>query len=356
MSFFVNVGSRRTQLHLALCSTVMLAALACNQDDPSGPTSPLPEAAIPEAEPIGFADEFEQAVPVGPEAEAEVASADIPVVSFSAASVLRTTGIPFGNFHLPTSSYGRTFTGSLAAVVPSTVVSKLQTARSTGARLVISMAGSRYGYTDRGRFNLAKWKTKVARFRGVKLDSYIRDGTLLGHYLVDEPGCTSCWGGRAISATTLEEMARYSKSIWPSLPTTVRAAATLLPARRYRYLDFAWAQWVGPLHIPSFRQTPQQFRDKQVAAAKARGLGLVFGMNLLSGGDGSSRIRVRARRWQMTAAEVKRVGTVLAAAPYACAMLSWQHDARFLARPGMMSSMKAIAAAAKNRPRSSCNK
>jgi hypothetical protein len=188
------------------------------------------------------------------------------------------------------------------------------------------------------------------------LGRYVSSGVLLGHYLTDEPQCLRCWGGKRISPSEVEEMARYSKSIWPSLPTTVRAAPTLLPQMNYRYLDFAWAQWVGP-HVPSARQTPAQFRDHQIAAAKARGLGLVFGLNYISGGNGSSGRRgTSAGRWEMSAREVKNVGTVLAQAGYACALLSWQYSPTFISRSGMSTALASVSSAAKNRARSSCKK
>jgi hypothetical protein len=36
---------------------------------------------------------------------------------------------------------------------------------------------------------------------------------------VDEPNDETEWGGRDIPYEEIEEMARYSKSIWPTLPT-----------------------------------------------------------------------------------------------------------------------------------------
>jgi hypothetical protein len=44
----------------------------------------------------------------------------------------------------------------------------------------------------------------------------------------------------------------------------------------------------------------------------------------------------------MSAAEVKRVGSVLAAASYGCAMVSWKFDTRFLYRPGMSSAISQV--------------
>lgn len=59
-------------------------------------------------------------------------------------------------------------------------------------------------------------------------------------------------------------------------------------------------------------------------------MGLILGMNTLDGGDGSSRIsgtydlRYVSNRWQMSASEVERAGTVFASEPYACAVLDWR--------------------------------
>jgi hypothetical protein len=72
-----------------------------------------------------------------------------------------------------------------------------------------------------------------------------------------------------------------------------------------------------------------------VALAKQLGLGLVFGMNYLNAGDGSSGIPGTASHpdhWQMSPAEVYRVGALLVQAPYSCAFLSWHYAAKFVGR------------------------
>jgi hypothetical protein len=238
-------------------------------------------------------------------------------------------------------------------------------------RIVISMAGVRSGYTTRGRFNFSKWKAKVNQYRKFNLAPYVKDGTIIGHYMVDEPFCSSCWGGRPIPYSQIEQMARYSKSIWPSLPTGVRSPPSHLGSRRYSALDFAWAQWEGPLHFPSFRISPEKFRDRESSAARSLGLGLVFGLNYLDAGDGTSHINgtyakdprlsdnkfCHSRgcyRYAMSASEVRRVGRVLAAAPYGCALLSWKYSPAFLSRSGMRSALAELASAARNRSRASC--
>ena len=62
-----------------------------------------------------------------------------------------------------------------------------------------------------GTFSLTKWKALVARYQSVNIAPYIADGTIIGHYLIDEPHIAHRWGGKIISQATLEAMAQYSK-------------------------------------------------------------------------------------------------------------------------------------------------
>ena len=74
------------------------------------------------------------------------------------------------------------------------------------------------------------------------------EGLVLAHYLLDEPDASQTWGGRPVARAEIEEMARYSESIWPTLPTAARARAEWLGRgdTTYTSLDIAWAQWSGP--------------------------------------------------------------------------------------------------------------
>jgi hypothetical protein len=340
MTFTFKLARRGARLR-APGPLLLWAALACNAEDRTSPSPPSTPATTPAST-----------------SESD-SSTGLPI---SAASV---RGIPFGEFHLPSQRYTTPYTGALRALWPSGLIPELNAARAARFRIVLSLAGDRRGYTNRnGTFNMALWRQKINAYRRYNLQPYIADGTVIGLYLVDEPFCASCWGGRAIPSSQVEEMASYSKSIWPKLPTIVRSPPSLLAQQNYRYLDVAWAQWEGPLHLPSYKMTPEQFRDRETAAAKARGLGLIFGMNYLDAGDGSSRIggtyrnatSSRVNRWQMSSTEVKRVGSVFAAAAYGCALLSWKHNTAFLSRPGMSSAIKQVAQLAANRQASSCTK
>jgi hypothetical protein len=95
--------------------------------------------------------------------------------------------------------------------------------------VIVSLAGGRTLYQNAdGSFNLAKWKARIDLFRGYDFAKYVSAGTVIGHYLVDEAACAKCWGGKTLTYSQMEEMSRYSKSIWPTLPTGVRAPPSLL--------------------------------------------------------------------------------------------------------------------------------
>ena len=75
----------------------------------------------------------------------------------------------------------------------------------------------------------------------------MNDGTVIAHYLIDEPYDPRNWAGQPIPGSTLEEMAQYSKQIWPNLTTIVRAEPYRIKwSGTYRYLDAAWAQFYNP--------------------------------------------------------------------------------------------------------------
>ncbi|HEY7634268.1 MAG TPA: hypothetical protein VH763_01865, partial [Gemmatimonadales bacterium] len=210
-----------------------------------------------------------------------------------------------------------------------------------------------------GTFNLELWKSRIDLYRDVDFGPYVTEGLVLAHFLIDEPGAATTWGGQQISRATIEEMAGYSKSLWPALPTAVRAPPQWLGAgdTTYQSLDVAWAQWAGPLHGAGKGLTPEEFRDKNVALAKQLGLGLVFGVNYLNGGDGSSGIAGTASHpgdWEMSVAELVHVGTVLAQAPYSCAYLSWHYTPDFAGRTDVRAALDSVAAVAAGRGGTTC--
>jgi hypothetical protein len=271
-------------------------------------------------------------------------------------------GIPFGEFGLTLEQFRPPYTGAVVLVSRSSVASALRAAQERKLRLVLNLAGGGKLYSNPdGTFNLELWKARIDTYRDVDFSPYVTEGLVLAHFLLDEPGAIQTWGGRPVSRAEIEEMARYSESIWPALPTAVRATAEWLGRgdTTYTSLDIAWAQWSGPYRGGSTGLTPEQFRDENVARAKVLELGLIFGMNYLNGGNGASGIpgtELHPDLWQMSAAELAHVGTVLAGAPYACALLSWRHHMTFLSRSEVRAAHDSVARVAAVRSGTSCTR
>ena len=269
-------------------------------------------------------------------------------------------GIPFGEFGIPPEEFRAPYSGAVLAVSRARVGSVLKAAQAERLRLVLSLAGGGNSYSrPDGTFDLAAWKSRIDTYRDVDFAPWVTEGLILAHYLIDEPGAPGTWGGQEVSGADIEEMARYSKSIWPTLPTAVRSPPRWLLAgdTAYPSLDIAWAQWSGSYRGAGSGLTPVQFRDESVALAKRLGLGLIFGLNYLNGGDGSSGIggtEDHPELWQMSAAEVTYMGTLLAEAPYACAFISWRHDASFEERPEIRDALDSVAVVAGARGGTSC--
>ena len=225
---------------------------------------------------------------------------------------------------------------------PSTLVGRLNTAATSHTKLIVMLASMPQVRNSDGTFNLSKWKTEVDRFRGLAVGTLITNGTYYLHYLVDQPNCASCWGGTAIPWATVEEMARYSKSIWPGLATVVRAAPSDLAKATFQwnYLDAGWAQYntqMGDIRT---------YLAGQVAQAKNQGIGLVAGL-YVKHADGVGTA-------PMTASQIKAFGTVIASDPYVCAVTGWKYDATYLAQAGIRAAFDSVASVARTRTAGSC--
>jgi hypothetical protein len=258
-------------------------------------------------------------------------------------SSTRLSGIPFGASALPLSMYGSTYTGGLMnPEQPEYLLSRLAVVGGAGARVVLALAGAPPRYTNAdGTFNFELWKARVDRYSGIDFSSYISDGTVIGHYLIDQPNCSTCWGGQAIPPGMVEAMAQYSKSIWPTMTTIARAEPIWLKgySGQYVYLDAGWAQYVVR------KGDVNTYLADNVAAAQSEGLGLIVGLNLLKGDLNLS---------SLTASQVKTFGSVLLSSSYVCAFISWQYDGDYFSRSDIKSALEFLSRKAKRHATSSC--
>jgi hypothetical protein len=268
-------------------------------------------------------------------------------------------GVPFGAFNLPVERFGGLFTGAMLDVSPKRVVEKLEAAREADLRLVVSLpGGSKKNYRKPDKtFDLEPWKGRMDRFLGIDLAPFVAEGTLLANYLIDEPKCRSCWGGERIPNQVLDEMAAYSRRLFPELPTTVRVEPSVLeqPGWTWQHLDGAWAQF-------SARKAPvEDYLAKQVESARRQGLALIVGLNVIAGGDGSSGIRSKepwSDHWAMSADEILMYGSALLRNSDVCAFIMWRYfepdEYAYYERPDVHRALTEISRRAAARSPTSC--
>lgn len=255
------------------------------------------------------------------------------------------SGIPFGAFAQPIGLFGPTYTGGqINPVYPDSLLRYLAAIKAAKGRVVLSLPGGPGGYTTAdGKFDLAKWKTRVARYKVVNFDSYIADNTIIGNYIIDQPNCPSCWGGQVIPQSTVDEMARYSDSLWPGLATIARADPTWLAEYpgSYAYLDTGWAQYVMR------KGDVSAYLSDNIAAAQSKGLRVIVGLNVLKGGLNEA---------SLTASQVKDFGSVMLSSSYSCAFISWQYSAAYFSSSDIKSAMSLLSKKADRHVPSSCSK
>ena len=311
--------ARRTACQRAMPLVALTAALAACNTDQLAPNSDEPEV-ISLSEPA-------------------------PVATSTVAPSFSSTfagGIPFGTFAQPTEAFGSVLNGGKMNIAPDLMLRTLAEIKARGGRVVLAMAGNEKYYKDaQGHFSFSLWKERVNRFRGVNLSSYVADGTVIGVYLIDEPNDPYNWNGVPIPGSMIEEMAKYSKSIWPTMNTIVRTQATYLDnfATTYKYLDAAWAQYAERFG------DPRAFLAANVAAAKNKGLALVTGLNISMG---------TTRKTELSAQQIESWGSALLADSYPCAFISWQYREPYMSRADIRAAMSSLAQKARNHAARAC--
>ena len=277
-----------------------------------------------------------------PESAAEALPTSSPLFAASASH----RGVPFGFWRLEYSQLGSDYTGLQANGYPKNIRRNLDIARSKGARVFIRFAGSdpsRY-QDSRDHFSVTKFKALLDQYKGIDLDSYIADGTLAGHMMIDEPSDEDNWNGD-VPFRDLEEAAKHSKSLWPNLPTFVRSVPSWLAGASFRweYLDGGWAQYSA-----RFGQV-DSYRESESRAAAQEGLKVVWGLNLYNGGDGSSKKRgLTSGRYMMSGNEVLKYGKALLAASNSCGFFMWHYDdASYIRSGNVQDALKTLSAEAR---------
>ena len=207
-----------------------------------------------------------------------------------------------------------------------TVDSLLPLVRSSGISVTLRLVGPHDQHTDAsGNFDISAWKKQVDQWAGSGLEPFIADGTLIGHMLLDDiHDWTWRRRGRDPTGDELDEMARYSRERFPGLMTFVREKASRMPvpnAGRYRHLDACVNQYAvqdGDI---------EDYVKLEARMSEQLDLGVINGLNIADGGDGSSgQPGWRRGMYAMSADEIRHYGSVLMAMPQTGMFLAWEYD------------------------------
>jgi hypothetical protein len=258
-------------------------------------------------------------------------------------------GIPFGPAHLPPDRFAE-FSGTIyTATDPGQLLADLELARKAGTRLLISFTGNEQFLRDQNGFSFAMWKQRVDRFLGVDLTPYIDDGTIIAHFILDEPSDRTNWNGQRVSQDDIEAMAAYSKQVWSTMPTMIRARTDYLAGHGYPHLDAVRVQYLhrlGPI---------TDFLKENVEAAKSLGLELVGGLNVINGGSPTSGISGRTEGMHaMSADEIRSWGITFLSEPDLCAFMLYEYDSTYFSRPDIQAALSELSQKARTLPNRAC--
>jgi hypothetical protein len=252
-------------------------------------------------------------------------------------------GLPFavGPWYAPTQFLGATarWSGGQENGYAPGLKLMLDSLRASKARVVLSTLRGKMRNTD-GTLSIDNFRVEIGKWAAAAdVASYFSDGTIIAINVMDDNA--TGWTV-PVTPAQVDSLAQIVKQTWPNAVVSTRTRPAQLGSYVFQYLDMAWAQYSGPYRDGP----PQQYRDTQVADAKARGLGLVLTLNVLDGGCGSPTTAclsgipgtdiwgtyenaASVRRYQVSAAELLEYGKIFIAEPYNCALLPWRYSATY---------------------------
>ncbi|HEV2084217.1 MAG TPA: hypothetical protein VGR09_03985 [Gemmatimonadales bacterium] len=254
---------------------------------------------------------------------------------------------PVGPWYAPTELLGATarWSGGQENGYAPGLRRMLDSLRASKARVVLSTLRGKMKNAD-GTLSIDNFRAEIGKWAtAADVASYFSDGTIIAINVMDDNA--TAWTV-PVSPAQVDSLAQIVKQTWPNAVVSTRTTPAQLGSYVFKYLDMAWAQYSGPYRDGP----PQQYRDTQVAGAKARGLGLVLSLNVLDGGCGSPTSAclsgipgtdiwgtyenaARLRRYQMSAAELRVYGKVFIAEPYNCALLPWRYSVTYVRKSFM---------------------
>jgi hypothetical protein len=244
--------------------------------------------------------------------------------------------------------WGPEFSGTVYTAQPGSLYADLEAARRASVRLFVSFTGNEQYLRDANGFNLTKWKARVDRFRGYDLSSYIADGTINGHFILDEPSDAANWNGHVVPQAQIEEMARYSKQIWPTLPAIIRAYPDFLDGSQYPSLDAVRVQYHSRFG------DVDAFIDRHLSGARALGLSMVGGLNVIHGGSKNNGMpSYSPGKFSMSPTELRQWGARYLTEDL-CGFVLWEHRPDYFSRSDVKAALEELSRVARGRPKRTC--
>lgn len=226
--------------------------------------------------------------------------------------------MPYGPAFLPLAEFSD-YTGTWQQIDPENTINTLETARATGTTLILELAGPSEFYQNADdTFNLTLYKERLDRFKGIDFTPYVVDGTVIGHFLIDEPHYAGRWGGAPIPMEEIQAAAVYAKSLFPTMPTTVSSEPSFLEdGAPWTGLDFSSAQYTDEDgDVATWLAT-------ESALAQELGLGLAVGINLVAGNNFGP----------VTAEQIEQWGGIIVQEPTACYFNLFRYNDEFFSNP-----------------------
>jgi hypothetical protein len=276
-------------------------------------------------------------------------------------------GLPFGPENLWRDSaqirWGPApFTASFNYNDPGWLVEEIALARRMNLRLLLNMTGGKHErYTTDDKFDLAKWKARMDQYNTPEIKAAVAagvaDGTIILNSVMDEPNVKN-WGG-VMTKPLLDQMARYVKEIFPTLPVGVALRYDWRPEERFEVMDVFITQYSW------YKGDITTYRDEALAIAKRDGMAVAFGLNIidggrynwntkecpigLTGGHGSYEPACR-----MTADQIREWGMILG--PSGCGLFMFRFVEEFMNRPDNLQSFRDLAAKLASTPARPCRR
>jgi hypothetical protein len=333
-----------------IVALAVLAGTACNETEDLAAPADVPSTTTADAAP----DDSLTAM--------DSLNSTLASVSFS--------GLPYGPIGLwatlTTFEMGpEPFTLSQEMVSSSSIVARINNARNKRQRLVLAMTGGNASdYKTNGKFDLAKWKRRMNSFNTSTIRNAVAggvsDGTVVGNTMMDEPE-TVKWGGN-VSKSVLDNMAVYTKGIFPSLPVGVNVGP---PGYRWRaserFHKLDWVRYQYNWLVTS--GNIGTWRSAVLDQARKDGVTPAFSLNVLDGGvkdtQGSwdcawtNRGTFNRNCW-MSPDQVRTYGKAIG--PSGCFMLMWTYTDAFMSKSANRDAFKDVASTMATKSRRSCRR